>query len=105
LENFGKKLKKMKFFSFCMGLFVLSMLSESYFCDSSDTKNLENEKKALKLIFQAILTYPDYMSLELDRQQKILIAFYHILANPYKYEKVIKTILKHFESGKYEKKN
>jgi nitrate/nitrite-specific signal transduction histidine kinase len=42
---------------------------------------------------------------QLRRQQKILIAFFHILANPYKYEKVIKTILKHFESGKYEKKN
>ncbi len=96
----------MKFFSLCLGLFVISMLAESYFCvSSSDNKNLENEKKALKLIFQAILTYPDYMSLELDRQQKILIAFYHILANPYKYENVIKTILKHFESGKYEKKN
>jgi hypothetical protein len=108
-ENSENKLNKMKFLSICIVLFVISIWVEQYFCfkssSSSSSENLENEKKALKAIFQTILTYPDYMSLELDRQQKILIAFYQILANPYKYEKVIKTILKHFDSHKYEMKN
>jgi len=86
-----------KFSLFLLGQFALIALMTEKSIGSQERRGyVDGIQRILQTcnqrILQSILKKPEYLSLDYMKQQKILIAFFHILQNPRKYSDVIKTI-------------